>query len=466
MMYLPRSLYWTSSLLLLWLVTGLAAAQQLPNFASLIEANSPSVVNVRSTRGASPTGNSGLPENIPEPFRRFFEDMPNRGMPNPRSQGSGFIISQDGYVLTNAHVVAGADEVLVGLSDRREYRAEVVGTDERTDVALLKIDTASLPAVELGDSDAVQVGDWVLAIGSPFGFERSATQGIVSALSRSLPDGTYVPFIQTDAAVNPGNSGGPLFNLDGEVIGINAQIYSRTGGYQGLSFAIPINVAMNVADQLRTEGVVRRGWLGVSIQDMNQALAESFGLERPQGALIAQVLPDSPAEQAGFEVGDVILAFNRQDINRSSNLPPIVGSTPVDQEVPVEVLRNGQRQTLQVTVGELDEDGRAVARSGPSSSENREGKLGLAVDDLNNRQKSELGVDRGVVVREVNPTGPAARAGVQEGDVILSFNNRPVESAEDFADMVVGAPADKPAVVLLKRDDNNLFVPIDITPQG
>lgn len=441
-------------------------SRALPGFGELIREHSAAVVSIRTTREASAEQrmpDMELPEGIPEPFRRFFEGFPGQ-IPRERrgpamGQGSGFVISEDGYVLTNAHVVAGADRVTVRFSDRREYPAEVVGSDERSDVAVLKIDADHLPTVTIGDSGRVRVGDWVLAIGSPFGFEHSATHGIVSATGRSLPDGTYVPFIQTDAAVNPGNSGGPLFNLDGEVIGVNSQIYTRTGGYQGLSFAIPINVAMNVAEQLRGKGYVSRGWLGVTIQDLDQTLAESFGLERPAGALVSGVGADSPAAAAGLQAGDIILSYDGRPLERSGELPPLVGETPVGEQVKLEVQRAGERRELMVTIGELEDTDRP-ARLAEAETEGQ--RLGVSVAELSAEQRRQLDVEHGLVIREVQPNSPAARAGLQRGDVILSFNHRNVASAEALSELVREAPEGRPAVVLIARDQGRLFLPLEL----
>jgi serine protease Do len=450
------------ALLLFALVSAQSSAASLPDFGALVENNSAAVVNIRST-GATPTANLNTPdmfEGMPEQFRRFFEDMPKRGIPRApfsQAQGSGFIISEDGYILTNGHVVANAQEVFVKLVDRREFKADVIGVDENSDIALLKIDAGNLPTVTLGDSTKLKVGDWVLAIGSPFGFEYTATQGIVSALSRSLPDGTYVPFIQTDVAVNPGNSGGPLFDMDGNVIGINSQIFSRSGGYMGLSFAIPINVAMNVVDQLKTQGFVTRGWLGVAIQDMNQKLAESFDLDRPEGALVANVTADSPADKGGIQAGDVIVRFNNKEVTRSSALPPLVGSTAVGSKVPVEVLRDSKRRTLHITIGELKNTSRPLAQSGQIEK----GRLGLAAMDLDDQQRQELGLEnRGVLVKSLQDDSPAAEAGIQPEDVILSFNRKDVHSAAELSEMVEKAPTDKPIVVLVQRGQGTLFLPV------
>ncbi|MGI9332848.1 MAG: Do family serine endopeptidase, partial [Gammaproteobacteria bacterium] len=343
-----------------------ASAQRLPDFTELVERSAEAVVNISTTQKRRATNPLNRPEGIEIPdlpegspfnefFRRFFGEGAEEEYRTP-SQGSGFVISDDGYIVSNNHVIRDADQVIVRLSDRREFKAEVIGGDDRSDIALLKIDATGLPVVNVGSGYNVKVGEWVLAIGSPFGFEHSATAGIVSATGRSLPRENYVPFIQTDVAINPGNSGGPLFNLEGEVVGVNSQIFSRTGGFMGLSFAIPIDVAMDVADQLRTKGRVSRGWLGVLIQDVTRELAESFGMNKPEGALIAKVLEDSPADEAGFEVGDVVLSFNDQPVGESSDLPPIVGRTRVGARVPVEILRDGESKILHVLTAELPEE--------------------------------------------------------------------------------------------------------------
>jgi serine protease Do len=447
-----------------------APALTVPDFEQLVEQNRAAIVNVRTTREVLGTsmGMPGIPEEeIPEFLRRFFRDRPGAGPERePRRAtgiGSGFVISDDGYILTNAHVVRDAQQVIVGLSDRRELQAEVVGADAETDIALLKVTAADLPTVELGDSDDLRVGQWVLAIGAPFGLEYTATQGIVSALSRSLPDDTYVPFIQTDVAVNPGNSGGPLFDLDGKVVGINSQIYSRTGGYMGLSFAIPINLATQVADQLRTVGYVTRGWLGVAIQDMDQALAESFGLDRAHGALVSSVNEGSPAAKGGLQTGDVIIAFNGRDVASSSKLPPLVAETPTGKQVPVEVIRNGKRKTLQVTVGERE---RTSVQAG-LPTKGSEGGLGVVVAPLNPQEREAIGEKgRGVAIRQVDPQGPAARAGLQPNDVLLSFNRKDVKSPEELTKLVKDAPRDRAIAVLVQRADHPQFLSITIPSEG
>ena len=309
------------------------------------------------------------------------------------SLGSGFILSKDGYVITNNHVVKDADEVVVTLQDRREFVAELVGTDGRSDIAVLKIKGENLPTIKLGDSDDLKVGEWVLAIGSPFGFDHTVTAGIVSAIGRSLPNENYVPFIQTDVAINPGNSGGPLFNMDGEVIGVNSQIYSRTGGFMGLSFAVPINVVTNVYEQLKNQGHVSRGWLGVLIQDVTRELAESFGMKRPQGALIAKVLSDGPAEKAGLEVGDIVLKFDGQEVRYSSDLPPLVGSSKVGERIPVEIIRRGKSKALDVVIAELpDEKDIVVADSGKDNI-TRSNALNIIVKNLTDEQREDLGIE-------------------------------------------------------------------------
>lgn len=443
-------------------------ADELPDFKTLVEQEGDAVVKIQVvTEGPVPTANSGaLPpglEQLPEEFRRYFEGVPRGSQPGPRRGGgfgSGFIISEDGYILTNAHVVDNASEIRVGLDNRREFEAELIGSDPTTDVALLKIAAKQdLPTVRMGDSDTLAVGEWVLAIGSPFGFEATATQGIVSALSRSLPSDNYVPFIQTDVAVNPGNSGGPLFNTDGEVVGINSQIYSRSGGYQGLSFAIPINVAIGIADQLKEQGFATRGWLGVTIQNVDQALAESFGLTRPQGALVAEVSDDSPAEKAGLERADIILEFDGKPVAYSSALPPLVGSVRPGESVPVEVLRDGERQTIDVTIEPLDEE--RVASAAPAVEE-KASRLGVVVGALDDDQLEELGVEAGVVVSEVMPGSAAEEAGIMSGDVILALNRKDVDSPDALAELVQDAPSDKSVPLLVQRNGSPTFLALTL----
>lgn len=452
--------------------------QGLPDFTSLVEAHGPAVVNISTQQAESlPSRGQGgrtlpdIPQDSPlyEFFQRFFgeggEALPDEDL-QARSLGSGFIISADGYVVTNAHVVENAEEILVRTSDRGELVATLIGTDQRSDVALLKVDGKDLPTVRIGNARNLKVGEWVLAIGSPFGFEHSATAGIVSAVGRNLPTENYVPFIQTDVAINPGNSGGPLFNLDGEVVGVNSQIYSRTGGFMGLSFAIPIDMAMDVIEQLKTKGRVSRGWLGVLIQDVTRELAETFGMDRPRGALIAQVLPGSPGEKAGLKVGDVIVRFNGKPVTTSSSLPPIVGSSPVGQAATVEVLRRGELREVQVTIGELPDDEEITAlggrEPGPGKAAPAANRLGLVVDDLTPEERAEYGVERGGVLVEGVEPGAAERAGVRVGDVILMLDNQNVEGARHFREVLDGLQAGRSVAALVQRGDGRMFFAIRI----
>ncbi len=465
--------------LLLWLATSsLAQARMLPDFTGLVQQNSPAVVNISTTQKIATAGHPqlppgleipDLPENSPfnELFRHFFGEGEND---TPRefdaqSLGSGSIISRDGYVLTNYHVIKDADEIVVRLSDRRELLAKLIGADERSDLALLKIDADNLPVVRLGKSADLKVGEWVLAIGSPFGFDHSVTAGIVSAIGRSLPSENYVPFIQTDVAINPGNSGGPLFNMDGEVVGVNSQIYSRTGGYMGLSFAIPVEVAMDVVEQLKATGKVERGWLGVLIQDVTRELAESFGMKRPQGALVAKVLPDSPAQQAGLQVGDIILEYDGHDLERSANLPPMVGSSRVGADIPVKILRNGNTRMLDVKLGALpDEEQTKLAAAKPKST--GQNRLGISVTALTSQQREELDVAKDGVVVENVQSGPAMNAGIQRGDVILSLDNVRIQDPAQFERVVKDLPTNKSVAALVQRRGSPLFVAIKVPEES
>lgn len=443
--------------------TAAAPGVLLPDFTTLAEKEGPAVVNISTTqtlRGR--TIPFPLPPDISpdDPIFEFFHHFfPPGGIPQNRqsqSLGSGFIISQDGYILTNAHVIDDADEVTVKLTDKREFKAKVIGADRRTDVAMVKIDAKGLPKVDIGSPSALKVGEWVVAIGSPFGFDNSVTADIVSAKGRSLPDENYVPFIQTDVPINPGNSGGPLFNLKGEVVGINSQIYSRTGGYMGLSFAIPIDVAMNVADQLKTHGKVSRGRLGVNIQEVSRNLADSFGLSKASGALVAGVEKGSPADKGGMEPGDVILKYNGKTVDRSAELPLLVAATKPGTTVRVDVWRKGKLQELSVTVGEMSGDAIA-ARSEAAGSSNR---LGLTLRDLNAEQRMRLGVKHGVLVQ--NAQGPAAHAGITAGDVILAVKNTSVSSVAQFESLLSDYRSGQTAALLVKRGDNTLYVPLKL----
>ncbi|MCP4407373.1 MAG: DegQ family serine endoprotease [Gammaproteobacteria bacterium] len=456
------------------LQAGMASARvALPDFTELVEANAAAVVNISSSKQQSvkrrlPPGME-IPE-IPEdtPFgdllRKFFGEQ-GEGEHSERFQskslGSGFIFSQDGYVVTNHHVVQDADEIIVKLNDRREVIAEIVGTDPRSDIALLKIEAKDLPVLKIGNSDQLKPGEWVLAIGSPFGFDHSVTAGIVSAKGRSLPSENYVPFIQTDVAINPGNSGGPLFNLDGEVVGINSQIYSRTGGFMGLSFAIPIEVAMDVVEQLKTVGHVQRGWLGVYIQEVTRELAESFGMNQPMGALVANVLPDSPAQDSGIKVGDVILAYDGKDVNNSAALPPMVGRTRVGKTVKLKVMRDGSRKIIKIEIGQLPEEDSPILAGSPTPLE-KTTVLGLELEKLTEKQRQEMDLDgAGLYVKRVHD-GPGRRSGIKEGDVLQMINNEKISSVEQLSDIIAGLPKGKFASVLVRRSQGPEFIAIRI----
>ena len=429
----------------------------LPDFSTLVEQVGGAVVNISTVTVSKAGGNGFDPDDPFFDFLRRFGFGPGPGLSPRQPQesrgiGSGFIVSPDGYVLTNAHVVADADEVAVKLTDKREFKAKVIGIDRRSDVALIKIAASGLPTVKIGSPERLRVGEWVAAIGAPFGFENSVTAGIVSAKSRALPDETYVPFIQTDVAINPGNSGGPLFNLRGEVVGINSQIYSRSGGYQGISFAIPIDVAMKVKDQLQKNGKVQRGRLGITMQPVSRELADSFGLEKPQGALVTGVDKGSPAEKAGLRAGDVIVALDGTPIAEANDLPRQVGERAPGTRLTLSLLRDGQRLEKQATLAASPGDREPRAQSDSLSG----GRLGLAVRPLSRDEAAALGEGGGVVVVGVN--GPAARAGLEQGDVVLAVNNSQVSSPARFKDLV--EQAGKRFALLVQRGDNRLYVPL------
>lgn len=461
------------TLFLSCLIMGLggAMAGSLPDFTRLVEENAPAVVNISTvSHGRQSYHQFHKPENMPIPenspfndlFRRFFDEEGRGEMPPEESEslGSGFIISTDGYVLTNHHVVDGADEVIVRLSNRKSYEAKVVGSDEASDIALLKIDAEDLPAVRIGNSKNLKIGAWVLAIGSPFGFDATVTAGIVSAKGRSLPSENYVPYIQTDVAINPGNSGGPLFNLDGEVVGVNSQIFSRSGGFMGLSFAVPIELAMNVVEQLRRNGRVTRGYLGVLIQDVDRNLAETFGMNRPQGALVARVIKDSPAAKGGLQVGDVILAFNQQPLSNSSQLPPLVGTMPIGEDARLKVLRNGKEIDLTVRISELpSEEAQDQPEKSSAPEAARSNKLGLVFSELtaDERKRLELSDDEGVLVREVHE-GPAATAGVDPGDVVLMVDGKKISSLSQLQQIISEVPNGKTVAMLLLKPQGPVFI--------
>ncbi len=448
---------------ILIICSSLSMAANLPDFTELVEDAAPAVVNistVKSNNGQGKTPLSGIDkENLPEIFRHFFDGREGSPQQQPQqSLGSGFIISKDGYILTNNHVVAGADKIIVRLSDRREMEAQLVGSDRRTDLALLKVDANKLPVVELGDSSKLKAGEWVLAIGSPFGFDYSVTAGIVSAVGRSLPNENYVPFIQTDVAINPGNSGGPLFNLDGDVIGINSQIYTRSGGFMGLSFAIPIDVAMNVADQLKDKGRVARGWLGVLIQEVNRDLAESFGLRKPMGALVVQVSKEGPAGKGGIQEGDIILEFNGIEIFRSGELPPLVGQVHPGESVRVDVLRGGKNVTLTIVIEELPDKKRPTSAVKKAPAVDR---LGLLVQDLNPEMKQRWDVDHGVLITEVKP-GSAAKSGLKRRDLITMINGVQITNAKEYQRVLDTLEAGSSVPLRVVRKGVATFIPLKV----
>ena len=457
---------WCFFLIVLFNQTALA---QLPDFTEMVKTNGVAVVNISTTQKARPEAENaleeqqlpeGMPPEMEEFFKRFLNEQGGGDIPrDTTSLGSGFIISPDGYVLTNHHVVKDADEIVVKFSDHRELLAKVIGSDARTDVALLKVEAKDLPSIAIGEPNKLQVGEWVLAIGSPFGFEQSVTAGIVSAKGRSLPGGNYVPFIQTDVAINPGNSGGPLFNMEGKVVGINSQIYSRTGGFMGLSFSIPMDVVMNVVDQIKATGKAAHGWLGVQIQDVTRELAESFGMKKPQGALVSKVLPGSPAEKAELQIGDIITEFNGQQIESSGDLPPMVGITPINDKASLKIIRQGEIKTIDFKVGLLPDevDKLADAKAAPKLPHNR---LGVNVIDLTDAQREALQIAKnGVLVQDV-AKGTAKDAGIQRGDVILRIQNSVIHDAADFEKIVSKLPAGKSVAVLIQRQGSPVFLAI------
>ena len=471
---------WLAVLSLSLMAIASAHAQGLPDFTDLAEKHGAEVVNISVTQSVHNNGPvGGFPgmegdEQMQEFFKRFgiplmpgMPGMPGQGgapQPDYKSQslGSGFIISNDGYVLTNAHVINEADEVIVKLADKREFKAKIIGADKRTDVALLKIDATGLPKVIIGDSAKLKVGEWVAAIGSPFGLENTMTAGIVSAKGRALPQENFVPFIQTDVAINPGNSGGPLFNLAGEVVGINSQIYSRSGGSMGLSFAIPIDVAIDVSNQLKANGKITRGWLGIAIQEITKELAESFSMKNTNGALVAGVEKNGPADKGGLEAGDVITKFDGKPIGVSADLPRAVGATKPGKIAAVEILRKGSVKTLNIGVGEMPSDGSET--TAPSTKPNGKveaNKIGLTLKELTVQQKKKLNGKNGLLV--VESVGAAAQAGIRRGDVILGLNNNESQSVEQFNKQINAVAAGKTVAVLVQRGEATLYVPIKVS---
>ena len=442
-----------------------AAPGQVPNYRAIVKQSAPAVVGI-TVEGMHKVGAEegfGLPDGMEnDPFFRFFRGMPGfqqRGRQSPQTpfkgMGSGFIISPDGLVLTNAHVVREAKDVTVKLSDRREFTAKVLGSDPTTDIAVLRIDAKDLPVVRLGDPKGLEVGDPVLAIGAPYGLEQTATQGIVSAKGRSLPGDAVVPFIQTDAAVNPGNSGGPLFDGSGSVVGINAQIYSRSGGFQGLSFAIPIDVALKVKDQIVATGKARHGRLGVTVQDLNQQLADSFGLKQVGGALVSSVQPGSAAAEAGMKSGDVITEVNGEPVVRSGSLSSLIGMAAPGERVKLKVWRDHAERTIDAKLGGADEEKEKVVAD---ARESGRGELGLSLRPLTREEKREAKLDAGLVVEEVG--GAAARAGIQSGDVLLAINGKAVQSIDQVRSVIAGKP--KSVALLVQRDGEKIFVPVKV----
>ncbi len=467
------SLLISFSIVLTLAVNSASARYNLPDFTELVEEHADAVVNISTSkqtevRRGLPPGMDipELPEGSPfgDLFERFFGEHGGKGEEffNSRSLGSGFIISQDGYVITNHHVVKGADEIIVKLSDRRQLVAEIIGSDPRSDIALLKLEGNDFPSVKLGDSEAIKVGQWVLAIGSPFGFDASVTAGIVSAKGRSLPSENYVPFIQTDVAINPGNSGGPLFDLDGNVVGINSQIYTRSGGFMGLSFAIPIEDAMDVVDQLKTSGYVSRGWLGVYIQEVTRELAESFGMEKPTGALVAKILEDSPAQDTDIQIGDIILDYNGKEVKNSASLPPMVGRTRVGEVVKLKIMRDGKTKSVKLKIGQLPEKGQTLAGKKDLKEETEDTVFGLSLRPLTEDEMENLELDNnGLLVLDVQ-NGAAKSAGVRKGDVIQMINGEPVDSVKSFSELIDDLPEGKFVSMLVQRSHGPEFLAMRI----
>ena len=469
-----RSLVLAFLALVLPLGAGAQAPATLPDFTSLVKKQGPAVVNVITSRtgpearaGAGGPGGPGGPGISPDDpffefFRRFMPEMPE-GAPPPgqgTGVGSGFIISKDGYILTNAHVVSGADEVTVRLADaKREFKAKVIGADERTDVALIKVDAKDLPVATLGSSKNLEAGQWVAAIGSPFGFENTVTAGIVSATQRALPAETYVPFIQTDVAVNPGNSGGPLLNLAGEVVGINSMIYSQTGGYMGVSFAIPIEVAMDISRQLRETGKVTRGRLGIGIQRLTKELAASFGIDEARGVVVTNVEPGSPAEKAGLQVGDVILSYNGDALKDANDLPRLVAQTKPGEQAKIGILRQGKERSVTAQVGEMPTAPAAQAAAGVTRP-GAKNRLGLTVRELEPAERKEAGAEFGVVVVDVAPG--AARSGIRPGDVIVAVNQQRFKSIEEFNKLIAGQEKGSQVALLVRRGEGAIYVPMQV----
>ncbi|MDI1308333.1 MAG: DegQ family serine endoprotease [Methylotenera sp.] len=456
-------------------INTIAYAKDLPDFTELAEKHGFEVVNISVTQNIRGNPNAlpfpGLEgdEQMQEFFKRFgipgLPGMPGQGVPpqdyKSQSLGSGFIISSDGYILTNAHVVSEADEVIVRLFDKREFKAKIIGSDKRTDVALVKIEATGLPKVNIGDPAKLKVGEWVAAIGSPFGLENTMTAGIVSAKGRALPQENFVPFIQTDVAINPGNSGGPLFNLAGEVVGINSQIYSRSGGSMGLSFSIPIDVAIDISNQLKASGKITRGWLGIAIQEITKELAESFNLKNTNGALVAGIEKNGPADKGGLLVGDVITKFDGKVITTSADLPRAVGSTKPGKIVSVELMRKGVTQTLSMGIGEMPSERTESAQINKPVPKSESNKIGLTLKELTPLEKKKLNGKNGLLVTD--STGAAAQAGIRRGDVVLGLNNSETQSVDLFNKQINAVAIGKTVAVLVLRGENTLYVPIKVT---
>lgn len=455
-------------------------ASSLPDFTELARESSKAVVNISTIKKIdssksyppnwknNPHGFEQYEGPFGDFFRKFFDEegrAPRQQNP-AQSLGSGFIVSSDGYVITNHHVIAQADEVIVRLQDRKEYDAKVVGSDSRSDIAVLKINSKeTLPTLKLAKPDSLEVGEWVLAIGSPFGFDYSVTAGIVSAMGRNLPRDNYVPFIQTDVAINPGNSGGPLFNLDGEVVGVNSQIYSRTGGFMGLSFAIPIDVVFDVYEQLKEKGSVTRGWLGILIQEVSQEIAESFGMDQPSGALISKTVADGPGEKGGLKIGDIIVKFNGEPIERSSDLPPLVGKTRVGDKVPVEIVRKGKKKTLRIQIGELPVDDSQSKIFSKESTFGFVKQIGIQIKDLTDKERERFGMPSGGVLIERVDKGAGLTAGLRKGDLILQVDNDEVSSVEQMTKIFDKIEGVRKIPILVKRQNGQLFIVLDIENQ-